>query len=388
MSAPDQLERDEALRLREFPVARKKIFLAHAGVCPLPACVAKAMQQYLDQAQTGDQEKAFYVSQILETRRLCAKLLGCDSDEIALVGPTSVGLSLVANGLPWKPGDELVCYQDDYPANVYAWTQLRAQGVNVRYVRPKALGEIRVGDLEPLLNSQTRLVALASVHFLSGFRLDLPAIAKLCRDRGVLFCVDGIQSVGALTTPLDGVDFLAADAHKWMLGPLAAGILFVRKPVQKQLRPTLVGWANVECPGYVAADELKFMPDASRYEAGSHNLVGLIGLHACVDMLLKAGLPAIEKKLVSTSRFLRAELAGRGWDLLGDDAHLSGSVTFFSKGADLEKLFAELTEKNIVPSLREDRSGQQYIRLSPHYYNTRTELEKTLEAIGKPSSAR
>jgi selenocysteine lyase/cysteine desulfurase len=169
-----------------------------------------------------------------------------------------------------------------------------------------------------------------------------------------------------------------------MLGPLAAGILFVRKSVQKQLRPTLVGWANVECPGYVASDELKFMPDASRYEAGSHNLVGLIGLHACIDMLLKAGLPAIEKKLISNSRFLRTELAKRGWDLIGDDAHLSGSVTFFKQGADLERLFGELTKKNIVPSLREDRSGRKYIRLSPHYYNTRAELEKTLDAIGKP----
>ena len=384
MMTPGQLERDEELRLREFPVARNKIFLAHAGVCPLPACVAKAMQAYLDQAQTGDQEKTFYAARILETRQLAAKLLGCGADEIALVGPTSIGLSLVANGLPWKEGDELICYQDDYPANVYAWTQLRAQGVNVRYVRPKALGAIAAGDLKPLLNSKTRLVALASVHFLSGYRLDLAEIASLCRDHGVLFCVDGIQSVGAFATPLDGVDFLAADAHKWMLGPLAAGILFVRKSVQKQLRPTLVGWANVECPGYIASDDLKFMPDASRYEAGSQNLVGVIGLHACIDMLLNAGLPAIEEKLASNSRFLRAELSSRGWDLIGDDRHLSGSVTFFKRGADLERLFGELTRKNIVPSLREDRSRQQYLRLSPHFYNTRVELEKTLEAIGKP----
>ena len=126
------------------------------------------------------------------------------------------------------------------------------------------------------------------------------------------------------------------------------------------------------------------MPDASRYEAGSQNLVGVIGLHACIDMLLNAGLPAIEEKLASNSRFLRAELSSRGWDLIGDDRHLSGSVTFFKRGADLERLFGELTRKNIVPSLREDRSRQQYLRLSPHFYNTRVELEKTLEAIGKP----
>lgn len=381
---PESLERDEELRLREFPVARKKIFLAHAGVCPLPHCVAGAMQEYLEQAQTGDQEKTFYESRILETRGLAARLLGCSVDEIALVGPTSVGLSLVANGLPWKSGDELICYQDDYPSNVYAWTQLRERGVVVRYVRPKSLGAVTVDDLKPLMNTRTRLVALASVHFLSGYRLDLSGIAKLCRDHNVLFCVDGIQSVGALDTPLEGVDFLAADAHKWMLGPLAAGIFFVRRGVQEKLRPTLVGWANTACPGFVASDELKFAPNASRYEAGSQNLVGVIGLHACIEMLLKAGIPAIQEKLLSNSRFLWSELSKQGWDLLGDKDHLSGSVAFFKKGARLENLFAELVRKNIVPSLREDRSGQKYIRLSPHFYNTRRELEITLEAIGKP----
>jgi selenocysteine lyase/cysteine desulfurase len=343
------------------------------------------MQVYLDQAQTGDQEKSFYVSRIHETRQLAGRLLGCDASEIALVGPTSIGLSLVANGLPWQNGDELICYQDDYPANVYAWTQLRARGVTIRYVRPKCLGAITIDDLQPLINAKTRLIALASVHFLSGYRLDLPAISKLCKEHNVLFCVDGIQSVGAFDTPLDGVDFLAADAHKWLLGPLAAGILYVRKSVQDRLRPTLVGWANAECPGYVAADELKFHPDASRYEAGSHNLVGLIGLFACMEMLLSAGLPAIQEKLLANSRFLRAELAGRGWELLGDEAHLSGSVSFYKGDADLEKLFGELTRKNIVTSLREDRSGRKYIRLSPHFYNTRAELEVTLKAIGSPT---
>ncbi len=382
----ESLEHDEELRLREFPVARKKIFLAHAGVCPLPARVAWAMQAYLDQAQTGDQEKTFYAARVLETRQLAARLLGCSADEIALVGPTSVGLSLVANGLPWKSGDEVICYLDDYPSNVYAWTQLRAQGVNIRYVRPKSLGAITVDDLKLLINGKTRLIALASVHFLSGYRLDLSSVAKLCRDHGVLFCVDGIQSVGALETPLDGVDFLAVDAHKWMLGPLAAGIFFVRKGIQDTLRPTLVGWANGLCPGFVASDDLKFPADASRYEAGSQNLVGLIGLHACIGMLLKAGLPAIQEKLFSNSRFLRSELSRTGWDLLGDDDRLSGSVTFFKKGVDLERLFVELTKKNIVPSLREDRSGQKYLRLSPHFYNMQPELEKTLEAISRPTS--
>jgi selenocysteine lyase/cysteine desulfurase len=383
---PDLLERDEELRQREFPVARNKIFLAHAGVCPLPACVARAMQVYLDQAQTGDQEKTFYAARIFETRQLAAQLLGCGADEIALVGPTSVGLSLVANGLPWKSGDEVVCYQDDYPSNVYAWTQLRAHGVKVRYVQPRNLGAIDVSDVEPLLNERTRLVALASVHFLSGVRLDHSAIARLCRDRNILFCVDGIQSIGALETPLEGVDFLAADAHKWMLGPLAAGILFVRKEVQDQLRPTLVGWANAACPGFVASDNLKFHPDASRYEAGSHNLVGLIGLHACLEMLLDAGLPAIQEKLLRQSRFLRAELSSRGWELLGDEKRLSGSVSFFKNGADLEALFEKMIRAGIVPSLREDRAGQRYLRLSPHFYNTRAELEKTLTEIGTPKS--
>lgn len=377
------LHHDEEARLREFPVARRRIFLAHAGVCPLPACVGRAMQEYLEQAQAGDQEKTHYMRSIQETRELAARLIGRSAEEIALVGPTSVGLSLVANGLDWKPGDELICYQDDYPANVYAWMQLRARGVVIKYVRPPGLGVIRPEDLEPLLGNRTRLVALASVHFLSGWRIDLPAISALCRKRDVLLCIDGIQSIGALETPLDEVDFMAADAHKWMLGPLAAGILFVSRRAQALLRPTLVGWANAACPGFVASDELKFPDDASRYEAGSQNLAGLVGLQACLRMLLEIGVPRIENRLIENSRFLRDRLAARGWSLLGDEHHLSGSVSFYKPGGGLDRLFEALNGANIVTSLRVDRAGQQYLRLSPHFYNTRRELELTLEAVGQ-----
>ncbi|MBV9462692.1 MAG: aminotransferase class V-fold PLP-dependent enzyme, partial [Verrucomicrobiae bacterium] len=153
----EDLDRDEDLRRREFPVAANKIFLAHAGVCALPHRVAQAMRDYLDLAERGDQEHNYYHSRIRETRELAAKLVGCEIGEVALVGPTSVGLSLVANGLDWKPGDELVAYFDDYPSNVYPWMRLKEQGVEVRFVRAKRPGEVTLRAVEEEMSARTRL---------------------------------------------------------------------------------------------------------------------------------------------------------------------------------------------------------------------------------------
>src|SRR5476649_2819803 len=236
---------NEELRRNEFPVTRDKIFLAHAGVCPLPRRVADAIAECAKQATLGDQE-AFMLHRLTDARKLGAQILNCQPDEIALVGPTSLGLSFVAAGLNFRKGDNILIYHDDYPSNVYPWMALAAKGVQVRLLNTRGLGVIRPVDVIGQVDENTRLVALASNHFISGYRLEIQAIGKFLRERGILFCLDAIQTLGAFPTTVEHVDFLAADAHKWLLGPCAAGIFCVRRELQEKLNPPIYGWHNVK----------------------------------------------------------------------------------------------------------------------------------------------
>jgi len=224
MSALHDLLANESRRQEEFPVARDSIFLAHAGVTILPRRVTRTMQEHLEESCVRMQEYPEAWKAVTETRGVAARLIGAKASEISLLGPTSVGLSLVANGLPWMAGDEVVINPDDYPANVYPWRDLERHGVVVRELRPERLGEITPQLVEAALTPRTRLVALASCHYLSGYRIDVDAIGRLVRGRGIWFCLDAIQTVGAFDTRVDHVDFLSADSHKWMLGPMTAGI--------------------------------------------------------------------------------------------------------------------------------------------------------------------
>src|ERR1022692_3009885 len=223
---------DEELRRREFPVTRNKIFLAHAGVCPLPRRISQAIGDYAFEAGTGDQEKFVYPGILDEGRKLAARLLDCQPEEVAFVGPTSLALSFVASGLKFGSGDNILIYFDDYPSNVYPWMALAEQGVEVRLMNTRGLGVIRAKDVMGQVHENTRLVALASCHFISGHRIDVNAIGKFLRERGILFCLDAIQTLGAFPTTVEYVDLLAADAHKWLLGPCGAGLMYVRREVQ------------------------------------------------------------------------------------------------------------------------------------------------------------
>jgi selenocysteine lyase/cysteine desulfurase len=379
-----QLKSDETLRRREFPVCRERIFLAHAGDCPWPARVHAAVTGYADACTRGDQESALPPRFIAETRALAARLLGCAAEEIAFVGPTSIGLGLVANGLDLAPGDNVVAYLDDYPSNVYPWMALAGRGVKVRFVQPPAPGRITLDAVAAQVDDRTRLVALASCHFLSGWRIDLDGIGAFLRERGVLFCVDGIQTLGAFPTSLKHVDFLAADAHKWLLGPLTAGILFVRREAQERLRPAFVGWHNVRCPNFVTQEVLALRPDARRYEAGSMNLLGLAGLRAAIELILDMGVEAIAGELLRQRAWLVPALLAKGWDILEAAAppdHASGILSLHRPNTDLPALHQRLTEARIITSLRADRTGRRFIRLSPHFYNTDAELQRAVELL-------
>ena len=383
MTLPEILS-SEPLRQHEFPVTRDKIFLAHAGVCPLPLRVAHAIRDYAALCTQGDQETLFPAQQMHRSRELAARLLDARPEEIAFVGPTSLALSFVAAGLGLKKNDTILIYFDDYPANVYPWMALAERGVNVRFLHTRELGRIGSTDVMDQVDEQTRLVALASCHFVSGYRIDLNAIGQALHQRNILFCVDAIQTLGAFPTTAEHIDFLAADAHKWLLGPCAAGILYARKSLQERLRPTAFGWHNVYCPNYVAQEELVFRADARRYEAGSQNLLGLVGLNAAMELVLEIGIENIAAELLRKRALLVPALKNKGYCVLNAEAPLanaSGIVTFYRDDVDMAPLYQKFEAADIITSLRSDRAGRKYLRLSPHFYNTDAELGRVLEMV-------
>jgi cysteine desulfurase/selenocysteine lyase len=375
---------NENLRQAEFPVSRDKIFLGHAGVCPLPRRVADAMAAYAREATTGDQEKFVFPGILNDGRKLVARLLNCQPAEVAFVGPTSLALSLVASGLKFRRGDNILVYFDDYPSNVYPWMALAAQGVEVRLMNTRGLGLIRPMDVMGQVDENTRLVALASAHFISGYRIDVPVIGKYLRERNILFCLDAIQTLGAFPTTVEYVDFLAADAHKWLLGPCGAGVMYVRREVQARLNPPVYGWHNVQCPDFVAQEQLTLRPDARKYEAGTHNLVGVVGLMAAVELVLEVGIENISRELLRKRAWLAPAVREKGYTVLQAEAPpeiASGILSFFQPGKDLTAVHQKLLDANVVTSLRVDRKGQNYIRLSPHFYNTDDELRRVIALL-------
>lgn len=375
---------DEALRRREFPVTQDKIYLAHAGDCPLPRRVEQAISRYAQQATCADQEALVYPAALEQGRSLAAGLLHCQPQEVAFVGPTSLGLSLVANGLKFRRNENILVYFDDYPSNVYPWLALADKGVEVRLLNIRTLGQIRPKDVLGQVDENTRLVALASSHFISGHRLDLDAIGAGLRQRRILFCVDAIQTLGAFPTTVENVDVLAADAHKWLLGPCGAGVLYVRSAVQEYVTPTVYGWHNVQCPDFVAQEQIVFERHARRFEAGTQNLLGTVGLLAAMELIAELGVESIARELWRKRLLLVPALLAKGYTVLNAEAtpeSAGGIISFHQPGKDLAALHQTLAQANIVTSLRADRSGRKYIRLSPHFYNTDAELHRLLELL-------
>ena len=379
-----ELLTNEELRQREFPVTRDRIFLAHGGDCPLPRRVAEAVAKYAADASTGDQEKFVYPGILSHGRKLAGQILSCQPEEVAFVGPTSLALSFIASGLKFRRGDNILIYFEDYPSNVYPWMALAEQGVEVRLMNTRGLGLIRPKDVSGQVDENTRLVALASCHFVSGFRIDVQSIGSFLHERGILFCLDAIQTVGAFPMSLEHVDFLAADAHKWLLGPCGAGLMYVRHSLQDKLNPPIYGWHNVRCPDFVAQEQIVFRSGAARYEAGTQNLFGIVGLVAGMELLLEIGIENIARELLRKRAWLVPALQEKGYTVLHADAPPekgSGITSFSHPAKDLPALHQKLTEANMITSLRADRVGRKYIRLSPHFYNTDAELQRVLQLL-------
>jgi cysteine desulfurase/selenocysteine lyase len=372
---------DLALARDLFPVTRRYAYLNHASVAALPRPVVRAMTHYLDgRGQAGSEALLDGDGRQEEIRQLAARFVGAHCDEIVFTSSVSHGLNIVAAGLDWQPGDNLVCAETEFPANVYPWTNLRRRGVEVRFA-PAHGNRILMGDVAALLDDRTRLVAISFVEFGTGYRNDLDALAQVCRGRGVYLCVDGIQALGALQFNLSEtpVDFLATHAAKWMLGPIGAGFLYVRRDLLPRLDPVMTGWrAVVDRDDYFCYDS-PLRDTAERFEAGSLNVAGLVGMAAAIELLLSVGLDRIEARILALTDHLVAGLRARGCVITTPVAHpreRSGIICFRHPKVDSTALAERLRAADVIISLRGD-----VIRVSPHFYNTEDDLERLLDVL-------
>jgi selenocysteine lyase/cysteine desulfurase len=372
---------DESRLAEEFPQADDIVYLNHAGVAPWPARTARAVRDFADEnAVRGASRYAEWLDREKRLREQLRAFINAPSAaDIALLKNTSEALSVVACGLDWRWGDNVVGTAQEFPSNRVPWQAQRKFGVSWRGVRLD--GADPEADIMAACDERTRVVAVSSVQYGSGFRLDLPRLGDFCRRRGILFCVDAIQSLGALRFDVQAVqaDFVMADAHKWLLGPEGIGLFYCRAELRPALELHQFGWRMLEGAGDFDATEWRPAADASRFECGSTNMTGVHALAASLELLSEVGMREVEERLLGISDYLVARLAAMaGVSLLTprDLSRRAGILTFAAAGVDPVHLQAELRSRGVICAAR---GGG--VRFSPHFYTGTQRLDRALSIL-------
>lgn len=358
-------------------------YLNHAAVAPLSDAVRAAMEEYLDQRnRTHVENFELAVPVIEQCREKVQKLINAPGlHDTAFTGNTSDGISLVASGLSWKNGDEVLLNTMEFPSNVQPWRVLKSMGVKLNFVQVNN-GAITTEQIEKHINKNTRVVAISAVQFMNGYLADLEAIGKLCRDKDIFFVVDAIQALGQISIDVQkyNIDALATGGHKWLMSPIGTGFLYLSDRLRHKLNPVRTGWFSVEVPWDLLNYDQPFLDNTTRFEAGSPNMIGLAGMNASLNTLLEIGVERIQIHLQSLTDWLTQRvLSEPNYELYSpaDNSHRSGIVTFkFLKGVDGEQVINELKKEKLVISYREG-----YFRISPHFYSTQSEIEHAYNKI-------
>lgn len=366
---------------RFFPVTKNYVYLNHAAVAPLALPVYERMEaQARDLLENGAVNFRAHLAAIKHVRALGAQLINAQPDEIAFAPSTSAGLAMIANGIDWRAGDNIVTADCEFPANVVPWMRIKREyGVEVRMARERE-GRLETEEILSLIDERTRVVTLSFVEFASGFRNDLATIGRYCRARDVLFVVDAIQGLGALQLDVEacGIDALSADAHKFLLGPDGVALFYVARRALERVKPTLVGWQSVNNPEAYADYDQPYATGARRFEAGALNTAGVVGLGAAIEMFLQIGPARIENYLLELGDYLCAGLRERGYQVVSSRRANEKSAIICCRHDrySAEQLYQHLDAQRIITTPRLNR-----LRIAPHLYNTRAELDRLLAAL-------
>lgn len=364
---------------KEFPVCEHTVYLNHAGVSPTSKRVRDAVAAWMDRlVDRGVLDEPLWEKELEACRTRFANLVHASPDEIAFVRNTSHGLALVAEGLDWCEGDRIaVATEIEYPSNIYPWLHLAHRGVEVDTVQA-VQGAVTAEAIESVLRPKTRLVAVSSTQYATGAVTDLEAIGKLCRDRGLLFCVDGIQTLGALELDVKkaGIHFLPADSHKWLLGMPGIGALYVDREVAEKVRPVLVGWKSTTDAWNFDRAHFELLSDARKFEEGSPPYALIAGFNAALGLLEEVGISAVTRHIEGLVDRLAAGLTRIGAEVGPHPDVRHHILTFTHPRCDGERLLDRLEERSFVLSRRRGR-----LRVSPHFYNTEEEMDRLVSAV-------
>ena len=360
----------------QFPVTEKLIYLNHAAVSPLCKPAAEAMKGLADDAcRYGSLHYDEWLAAYQGVRDATARLIGATAEEIALVKNTSEGIATVALGIGWRAGDKIVCFREEFPANMFPWQRLERQGVRIEW--------LSINDpLDRIDEAATgaRLLTVSFVQYLSGYRANLTAIGEICRRRDCFFFVDAIQGLGAfpLNVEASHIDALSADGHKWLLGSEGCGVLYIRRSRQDQVEPVEFGWTNVASFNDYSSRDMALRSDAGRYECGTLNTAGCFALRASMQLLLEVGVERIAPQVQALGDQVAEGVARLGCELLGTRTPDNGAgiVSFRKPDEDSRLTVRRLKEKGIVVAPR-----QGWVRTSPHFYISPDEIGQMLDAL-------
>lgn len=365
---------------KNHPITRRFNFQNHAAVAPLSGPAAEAMAGYARELAESAYLSGTYYRAAERVRQLAARLLNADASEVTFTKNTTEGIGFVANGIPWISGDNVVSTAMEFPANVYPWMALEQRGVGLRRVAEED-GRIPFGRLVAAIDRRTRLVAVSSVQWSNGFRLDIARLGEVCKDRGVLLFVDAIQSLGV--HPLDvramNIDCLSAGAHKWLCGPEGVGVFYCKRELIGHIKPVGIGYMSVKLPWDTPEPRIDLYDDARRFDSGVYNLAGICALGASLNLLLEVGIDTVQKRIKENTDLLVEGLRAKRWQVHSPRtaSEWSGIVSFSSEKHDTDTLRKHLREEfKIVVANRLGR-----LRASPHYYNSPEEMEQLVQAL-------
>ena len=365
-----------------FPITKRAVYLNHAAVSPLPTPTVEAVEAQLrDVHENGSVNYPIWLDVKEQARTLLARLLGARPEQVAFVRNTSDALSTVANGLAWKPGDNIVTFSHEFPSNVYPWRRVRdAFGVELRMCEERD-GRVDLDELESLIDDHTRLVTLTHVQYASGFRSDLERVGRAARRHDALLVVDVVQSLGVLPINVEAelVDVAAGVSHKWLLSPEGLGYLYLSDRARERIQPTLVGWISVPNPEDYQNFEQGWNPGALAWETGTGPAALIYGLKASLELLHQYGPEQIATQLEKLTDHLCDRLQAKPYEVVGPrtPGEKSQIVCIRRKtGQSAMDLYGHLKRQNIITAPRGDR-----LRIAPHLYNTREEIDQLVDAL-------
>jgi selenocysteine lyase/cysteine desulfurase len=366
-----------------FPITERAIYFNHAAISPLPVPTLNAIEAQLkDVNENGSMNFRSWLTVKEKARELLANLLGARPEQVAFMRNTSDALSTVANGLKWRPGDNIVTFSREFPSNIYPWLRIRdVHGVELRMCEERE-GRIDPAELESMIDRNTRVVAISHVQYASGFRIDLERLGRVVRQHDGLLVVDAIQALGVLPIDVEAelVDVAAGASHKWLLGPEGVGYLYLSDRARERIQPTLVGWISVPDPEDYFNFEQGWNRGTLAWETGTGASALIHGLKASLELLQTfGGAPKIANYLEELTDFLCERLSGKKYEVVSSRTPGEKSQIVCIRhldGVPAMQLYHHLATRKIITAPRGDR-----LRIAPHLYNNSQEVEELIKSL-------